>query len=322
MAPASSAADSQQLEAADVDEEEIITSGGAIGTYRPVLIEPSAMIPEIFTRPPLVRDVLQTDTSEVQDDTVQLCLPFMDGDGQDGLGNYNEFGVPRLDRPRHVKFLRASLESLPGSFVGYDASRPWLLYWCLNGLTLLGEDVTSYHQRLVDTARSMQNVTGGFGGGHGQASHLATTYAVVLSLAIIGGQDCYDVIDRRGLWRWLCALKQPNGGFQMSIGAEVDVRYVTAASRRAQLRLLTPAYTFLAPAPDLHLLAHACSCLLSPSPGFDQTRTLTIQGSILCGCSHFDSKYPPWLEPRFAGLDARQSYALHRTGRICPEVCV
>ncbi|EFX02793.1 farnesyltransferase beta subunit ram1 [Grosmannia clavigera kw1407] len=220
--PATSTTDLQQLDPTDVDEE-IVTHSSIIGSYKPVLIEPSAMIADIFTRPPLVRDVLLTDTSDVQDETVQLCLPFMDGqEGQDGLSNYNDFGVPSLDRQRHIKFLKASLGTLPGSFVSYDASRPWLLYWCLNGLTLLGEDVTVYRQRLVDTARSMQNASGGFGSGHGQVSHLATTYAIVLSLAIVGGQECYDVVDRRGLWKWLCALKQPDGGFQMSIGAEVD----------------------------------------------------------------------------------------------------
>lgn len=209
---------SPQSPADDAVDEEFLD-------YRPVLLEPSAMIPDLFLRPPLLRDALQTSTSEIQDETAELCLPFMSGGGEVGLSHYNDFGVPRLDRARHIKFLKASLEALPGAFVGYDASRPWLLYWCLNGLAVLGEDVTPYRQRVVDTALSMQNATGGFGGGHGQASHLATTYAAVLSLAVVGGQECYDAVDRRNLWRWLCALKQPNGGFQMAIGAEVDVRY-------------------------------------------------------------------------------------------------
>lgn len=46
----------------------------------------------------------------------------------------------------------------------------------------------------------MQNDTGGFGGGHGQISHCAPSYAVVLSLALIGGTDCLDLIDRKALW--------------------------------------------------------------------------------------------------------------------------
>jgi protein farnesyltransferase subunit beta len=106
-----------------------------------------------------------------------------------------------------------------------DPSRPWIFYWCLAALSLLGEDVSSYRQSLVDTVRPMQNPDGGFAGGFGQTSHLATTYATVLSLALVGGEDSYDVVDRRAMWRWLCSLKQPDGGFQMALGGEEDVRY-------------------------------------------------------------------------------------------------
>ncbi|KJR89867.1 protein farnesyltransferase subunit beta [Sporothrix schenckii 1099-18] len=219
-----------------VDEEIPITSGrydshdnnsSSSNTfpYRPVQTQPDVMIPEYFTHMPLVRDRLITDTSEMQESTAQMCLTdIFRQNVQSGDPPLNEFGVPRLDRKRHARFLHKSLEPLPGTFVGYDPSRPWFLFWCLNGLRLLGEDVTPYRARLVETARSMQNASGGFGGGHGQSSHLATTYAVVMGLAIVGGEACYEAIDRRALWKWLCALKQPDGGFQMSVGGEEDVR--------------------------------------------------------------------------------------------------
>lgn len=132
--------------------------------------------------------------------------------------------MPRLRRDRHIAFLRHTLGKLPAPFVAADASRPWMLYWALNGMALLGADVSSYADKLVVTARHMQNDTGGFGGGFGQRSHLATTYAMVLALAIVGGESAYEVIDRKTMWKWLCSLKQPNGGFQMSLGGEVDVR--------------------------------------------------------------------------------------------------
>ena len=45
----------------------------------------------------------------------------------------------------------------------------------------------------------MQNPNGGFGGGHGQTSHAAPSYAVVLSLAMVGGNESLDMIDRRAL---------------------------------------------------------------------------------------------------------------------------
>lgn len=99
-----------------------------------------------------------------------------------------------------------------------------MFYWCLNGLSILGEDVVEYRSRLIETVRPMQNDGGGFAGGFGQTSHLATTYAIVLSLALVGGEDAYEVIDRRSMWKWLCSLKQPDGGFQMAVGGEEDVR--------------------------------------------------------------------------------------------------
>ncbi len=184
----------------------------------------AAMVPDLFLTQPPVRDILVTDSSVAQDDTAERCLPFHYG--EDGDAFRHSDGVPRLYRARHAKFLRANLETLPSAFISVDASRPWFLYWCLNALTLLGEDVSSYAEALIDTARSMQNPSGGFGGGYGQTSHLATTYATVLALAIVGGESCYDVVDRRALWKWLCSLKQADGGFRMSVGGEEDIRYV------------------------------------------------------------------------------------------------
>lgn len=184
-------------------------------------------IPSLFTSPPAVRDPLVTTTSLAQDNTVNECLPFLRGEaGEHALRTLNASGVPRLDRQRHARFLRKSLGALPVGFVGADASRPWILYWCVVALALMGEDVSEYRAPLAATAASMQNLdtTGGFGAGHGQFSHLAATYPVVLALVIVGGREAYDVIDRRAMWKWLCALKQPNGGFQVTLGGEEGVR--------------------------------------------------------------------------------------------------
>ncbi|KAM7207503.1 Terpenoid cyclases/protein prenyltransferase alpha-alpha toroid [Naviculisporaceae sp. PSN 640] len=181
------------------------------------------MIPDIYTSPPPVRDAIVTETSKVQDKTVDACLPYLTGERADHF-IYNAHGVASLDREKHIRFLHKSLGRLPGGFVAADASRPWFLYWALSGLVLLGEDVSSYRQAVIETARSFQNETGGFGGGGKQTSHLATTYATVLAIALVGGEDAYEVIDRKALWRWLCSLKQPDGGFRVCVGGEEDIR--------------------------------------------------------------------------------------------------
>lgn len=46
----------------------------------------------------------------------------------------------------------------------------------------------------------MQNpTTGGFGGGHGQTSHLASSYAAILSLAMVGTPDAFALVDRQAM---------------------------------------------------------------------------------------------------------------------------
>jgi protein farnesyltransferase subunit beta len=211
-------------------------------------IHPALMIPDLFTQLPPVRDPLVTGTSKVQDETIEICLPFLAG--EDGDFEYNEHGVPGIDRAKHVRFLHQCLGKLPARFVAADASRPWFLYWCLSALTMLEEDVTSYRDSIIQTARSMQNDTGGFGGGGRQLSHIATTYAVVLSLALVGGEEAYEVVDRKAMWKWLGSLKQPDGGFQVFVGGEEDIRGAYCAAviisllrLPLDLALESPAYT-------------------------------------------------------------------------------
>lgn len=59
--------------------------------------------------------------------------------------------------------------------------------------------LTLFMHRVVATFSPMQNPGGGFGGGHGQVSHIAGTYAAVLSLATVGGAESLELIDRRSM---------------------------------------------------------------------------------------------------------------------------
>lgn len=70
----------------------------------------------------------------------------------------------------------------------------------------------------------MQNTSGGIGGGQGHLSHLAGTYAAILTLALVGGEQAYSLIDRRAMWHWLGQLKQPSGGFRVCLDGEEDTR--------------------------------------------------------------------------------------------------
>jgi protein farnesyltransferase subunit beta len=81
--------------------------------------------------------------------------------------------------------------------------------------------------RVTSTFLTSQNATGGFGGGHGQASHIATSYAAVLSIISVSSPSNtapLDSINRMTMWRFLGSMKQPSGGFTMAAGGELDIR--------------------------------------------------------------------------------------------------
>ncbi|CAF9921314.1 MAG: hypothetical protein GOMPHAMPRED_002290 [Gomphillus americanus] len=179
----------------------------------------------VFCETPLIQDDLQTVTSQSQQTTLEDVLPYILGSAG-GPHKLNSNGFPKLKRDAHVKFLRKTLEKMSGAYTAMDAARPWILYWTLTALSLLGQDVSN---RVLSTLAAFQNDTGGFAGGHGQISHIATTFAAVLSLAIVGGSQAFDMIHRRALWTWLGQVKAKEGGFYMAAGAELDARGVYCA---------------------------------------------------------------------------------------------
>ncbi|KAK7899896.1 CAAX farnesyltransferase (FTase) subunit beta [Exophiala xenobiotica] len=186
----------------------------------------SSSMPAYFRQPPALVDGLETETSKLQSATLDECLPLLMAvdDPSRTPFDFNEFGLPSLEREDHANFLHENLAEFPAPFVGIDSSRPWMVYWALLGLYLLGEDVSPFRARVVKTFYPMQNASGGFGGGFGQYSHLAGTYAGLLCLALVGGEEAYSLIDRKTMWHWLGRLKQADGGFQICEGGEEDVR--------------------------------------------------------------------------------------------------
>ena len=153
-------------------------------------------VPELFTSFPPIRDSLVTETSVSRDETAEHCLPLHAGTSG-SLLHLNSQGIPPLNQEQHVKFLNSTIQN--AKYIPYDALRPWVIYWSLTGLSVLGEDLAQWRHRVLETCTPMQNPSGGFGGGHGQTSHAAPSYAAVLSLAMVGGNEALDIIDRRAL---------------------------------------------------------------------------------------------------------------------------
>ena len=106
-------------------------------------------VPAYLRQRPLIHDNLITRSSKEQDETVEKCLPFLLGieDPTRNPFDFNEFGVPRLEKIDHVEFLVDGLESpYPPAFAGLDAGRPWMVYWAMNGLSIMGHDISKYRK--------------------------------------------------------------------------------------------------------------------------------------------------------------------------------
>ncbi|KAL9581448.1 MAG: hypothetical protein Q9212_003896 [Teloschistes hypoglaucus] len=188
-------------------------------------------IPNLYTVWPPILDELETESSHVQYETVGECLPCLSASSD-----------LHLTRDVHIRFLHRCLGTLPAKFVAYDPARPWLIYWVLTALSVLGEDIDQYRERVTQTLSAAQNASGGFGGGHGQISHCAPSYAAILSLAMIGGTESLKLIDRKALYvtirrdtiyldvpmlmSWLSARQHaPEGGFAGRTNKLVDGCY-------------------------------------------------------------------------------------------------
>lgn len=175
-------------------------------------------------------------TLQAQIDTESSCRAYKTGEP-----------IPTLNVSKHIAFLSRGLEPLSAGYVTLDAARPWLFYWCLNGLALLPgtrERIQEMSPRLAQSLAACQHPHGGFGGGNGQLAHLAPTYAAVLSAAIVGTHECFEVVDRARLYSWIMSLKQEDGGFAIQRDGEVDARAAyLALSVAALMNILTPEMT-------------------------------------------------------------------------------
>ncbi|XP_065878324.1 protein farnesyltransferase subunit beta isoform X2 [Euphorbia lathyris] len=130
-----------------------------------------------------------------------------------------------LQRDMHMEYLTRGLMQLGPSFVVLDANRPWLCYWILHSIALLGDSVDyELENNSIDFLSCCQDPDGGYGGGPGQMPHLATTYAAVNSLITLGGHRALSSINRCKLYTYLRRMKDPSGAFRMHDDGEIDVR--------------------------------------------------------------------------------------------------
>ena len=178
-----------------------------------------------------------TASSEEQAQVEKNCLKmYKIYNSRDGELSFSQKNLV-LERDKTIKFLKKGLLNLSEGYECLDSSRPWILYWILHSLELLDYHVTDQEQidAIIDFLGRCQNSKGGFGGGPGQISHLAPTYAAINALCILGTEEAYKVIDRQKLVQWMNTLRLDDGSFLMHEDGEVDIRGVYCALSVAKL---------------------------------------------------------------------------------------
>ncbi|CAD8199800.1 unnamed protein product [Paramecium octaurelia] len=127
---------------------------------------------------------------------------------------------------QHIKYCTKRLLNIGYSILYLDVGQPWCIYWPLNALSILQEDVSKYEDKILQYLQQCK--IGGFGGGPYQFEHLAPTYSSLLSLFILGSPASLGLIDRQGLEKFFWSIQDPKekGSYLMHINGEADMRAV------------------------------------------------------------------------------------------------
>ncbi|URE37402.1 protein farnesyltransferase subunit [Musa troglodytarum] len=142
-----------------------------------------------------------------------------------GVAPHTRSFMVELWRDKHIEFLARGLKQLGPSYHVLDANRPWLCYWIIHSITLMGESVNSeLEDNVVQFLSHCEDKNGGYGGGPGQMPHLATTYAAVNTLITLGSEMSLSSIHRENMLKFLLQMKDSSGAFRMHNGGEIDVR--------------------------------------------------------------------------------------------------
>lgn len=71
----------------------------------------------------------------------------------------------RLLKEKHLAYLTHGIRHLSASFESLDASRPWLCYWIVHSMALLGKDITGeLANDVIEFLKKCQSPSGGFSG--------------------------------------------------------------------------------------------------------------------------------------------------------------
>lgn len=105
-----------------------------------------------------------------------------------------------LNRYAHAMFEYSQFNQLSKGMVGQDSGQPWFLFWLTNGIEICNTSeiklTSDIKTRCVSYLRQCHNnKEGGFSGAPGLQTHLASTYAAMMSIVNIGTTEAYQIVD-------------------------------------------------------------------------------------------------------------------------------
>lgn len=106
-----------------------------------------------------------------------------------------------------------------------------MIYWMCNALGTLGVDFWTYEkdglqEKCVEYISKCQHPDGGFAGGPYQIGHLASSYAAMLAIVLMGLEEGYKMVDRQKMYNFLMQMRNPKikGSFLVHHKGECDMR--------------------------------------------------------------------------------------------------
>jgi protein farnesyltransferase subunit beta len=232
--------------------------------------EPSIRWHRIFVFPDFcMDDGFPTVTSTLQSEIEAEILQHLSSHSQN------------FTRNKHLNYLTEPLQNgLNHWFVALDASKPWILYWIFHSLDLLGKEIpTEIKMQAIETLEVCKHPSGGYGGGKDQLAHLATTYAAINTLAILGD---YKSINQTKVYEFLMRMKQKDGSFRMHVGGEIDIRgSYCALSVAILLNIVTP--ELVDGVAEFIILCQSFEGGLGPIPGVEAHGGYTFCGLAAIG---------------------------------------
>lgn len=157
---------------------------------------------------------LETRTSKEQNQTEELVLKYFlhycfDINDADAFIKKINF-----DPSLHYKFARNMIYDLPSSCKYLDSGIPWFTYWILNIMELCNEEdlvlSNSLKLKFVTILKELQHPDGGFRGYSYGISHLASNYAAILAICLLGTEEGFSMINVKKMKSYLLSMKNNN----------------------------------------------------------------------------------------------------------------